>query len=341
MDIGTFLLMQSPSQASSQEIFSRGLEQAQAAEALGFRNCWLGEHHFSTYGYLSRPVQFATHIAAKTTKLRVGTAVIVIPLHNPLTVAEEIATLDLLSNGRADIGFGRGYQQYEFARFGLDLDTAREKYDEALDIVLKSFEGKPFSYSGKHYQLPETMIYPQPLQRPHPPVWIVAQSPYAVEAAVRRGFSVLTGGFGVTIEHLANYGKLYNEVCAKVQPKVRPPLAVQRAIYVAESAADARDAAEHARWNMRVTLSLRNRYEQVENGRAVPLPSPNEPDLDDLVERYLMIGTPERLIGKIKQLKDVMGITHFNCSFWFGDLDQKRVLRSMERFAREIMPAVV
>ena len=87
MDIGTFLLMQSPSQAPSADIFSRGLEQAQAAEQLGFRNCWLGEHHFSTYGYLSRPLQFATHIAAKTTTLRVGTAVIVIPLHNPITVA--------------------------------------------------------------------------------------------------------------------------------------------------------------------------------------------------------------------------------------------------------------
>ena len=341
MDIGTFLLMQSPSQASSTEIFARGLEQAQAAEQLGFRNCWLGEHHFSTYGYLSRPLQFATHIAAKTTTLRVGTAVVVIPLHNPLTVAEEIATLDLLSNGRADIGFGRGYQQYEFARFGLDLDTARQTYDEALDIVLKSFEGKPFSYDGKHYKLPETMIYPQPMQRPHPPVWIVAQSPYAVEAAVRRGFSVLTGGFGVTIEHLTNYGKLFDDVCAKVQPKVKPPLAVQRAIYVADSAADARDAAEHARWNMRVTLSLRNRYEQVEHGRAVPLTAPSEPSLDELVEHYLMIGTPERLIGQIKQLKQVMGITHFNCSFWFGDLDQKRVLRSMERFAKEIMPAVI
>lgn len=109
MDIGTFLLMQSPSARSSQEIFARGVEQAQAAETLGFRNVWLGEHHFSTYGYLSRPVQLATYIAAKTTRLRVGTAVIVVPLHHPLIIAEEIATLDVLSGGRLDVGFGRGY----------------------------------------------------------------------------------------------------------------------------------------------------------------------------------------------------------------------------------------
>ena len=340
MDIGTFLLMQSPSQAPSTEVFARGLEQAQAAEQLGFRNCWLGEHHFSTYGYLSRPIQFATHIAAKTTTLRVGTAVIVLPLHQPLLVAEEIATLDLLSNGRADIGFGRGYQQYEFARFGLDLDTARQRYDEAMDIVLKSFEGKPFSYDGKHYKIPETMVYPQPQQVPHPPVWIVAQSAYALESAVRRGFNVLTGGFGVTVDQLAAFGKMFEEVCAKVQPRVKPRVGVQRAIYVAENDADARDAAEHARWNMRVTLSLRNRYEQVKNGKAVAIVPKSEPALDDLIDNYLIVGSPDTCTRQIKRLQQVMGITHFNCSFWFGDMDQKRVLRSMERFSREVMPAL-
>src|SRR6187397_3508293 len=137
MDIGTFLLMQSPSARASEEIFTRGIEQAQAAETLGFRNVWLGEHHFSTYGYLSRPLQLATYIAAKTTRLRVGTAVIVVPLHHPLVIAEEIATLDLLAGGRVDIGLGRGYQHYEFERFGLELSTSRARWEEAVDVILK------------------------------------------------------------------------------------------------------------------------------------------------------------------------------------------------------------
>lgn len=339
MDIGTFLLMQSPSQRSSQEIYARGVELAQAAETLGFRNVWLGEHHFSTYGYLSRPAQLATYIAAKTTTLRVGTAVIVVPLHHPLIVAEEIATLDLLSGGRVDIGFGRGYQHYEFERLGLELDTARHRWDESLDIILNAFKGKPFSHSGKHYNVPETMVFPQPMQKPYPPIWIVAQSPYAMEAAVRRGFDVLTGGFGVSVDHLAEFGKIFTRVVSEVKPPKPPRVGVQRAVYVAENAADARDAAEHARWNMRVTLSLRNHYEQVENGNAVPIPAKTEPDMDDLLERYLVIGTPETCIRQIKRLQEVVGITHFNCSFWFGDMEQKRVLRSMERFSREVMPA--
>src|ERR1051325_8873488 len=145
MEFGTFLLMQSPSARPSQEIYSRALEIAQAAETLGFRNVWLAEHHFSTYGYLSRPVQLATFLAARTTRLRVGTAVIVVPLHHPLVIAEEIATLDLLAGGRVDIGLGRGYQPYEFERFGLDLDSRGARWDEAIDIILESFKGKPFS----------------------------------------------------------------------------------------------------------------------------------------------------------------------------------------------------
>jgi luciferase family oxidoreductase group 1 len=340
MEFGTFLLMQSPSARSSQEMYARGVEIAQAAETLGFRNVWLAEHHFSTYGYLSRPAQLATYIAAKTTRLRVGTAVIVVPLHHPLVVAEEIATLDLLSGGRLDVGLGRGYQHYEFERFGLELESGRQRWDESIDIILKALDGRPFSYDGKLFKIPETSIFPQPLQRPHPPIWITAQSPESMEAAARRGFNVLTGGFGVSIERLAEFRRFFDRVVAEVQPPQPLQVGVQRAVYVADSDADARAAADEARWNMRVTLSLRNHYERVERGRAIPVPAPTEPDLDDLLERYLVIGTPDTCIRQIGRLRELVGITHFNCSFWFGDLEHARVLRSMERFAREVMPAV-
>src|SRR2546422_1324767 len=156
--------MQSPSARTSQEIYARGVEMAQAAEALGFRNVWLAEHHFSTYGYLSRPAQLATYIAAKTTRLRVGTAVIVVPLHHPLVIAEEIATLDLLSGGRLDVGLGRGYQHYEFERFGLELESGRARWEESGHITMKSVEGGAFRYDGKPFQIPETTIFPQPVQ---------------------------------------------------------------------------------------------------------------------------------------------------------------------------------
>jgi len=336
---GTFLLMQSPSACSSQEIYARAIEQAQAAEALGFRNVWLAEHHFSTYGYLGRPVQLATYIAARTTRLRVGTAVIVVPLHHPLVIAEEIATLDLLADGRVDIGLGRGYQEYEFERLGLELDSARERWNESVDIILKALEGQPFTYRGKHFTIPETTVFPQPSQKPHPPFWVTAQSPASVEMTVRRGFNLLTGGFGVPLERMAQFREHFDRLVAEVKPPCMPQVGVQRAVYVTDDPADARAAAEEARWNMRVTLSLRNRYERVEDGRAIPVPAPDEPNTDDLLDRFLVIGTPETVIRQITRLRDGVGITHFNCSFWFGDLDQQRVLRSMELFARDVAPA--
>ena len=339
MNFGTFLLMQSPSARSSQEIYSRALDIAQAAEGLGFGNIWLAEHHFSTYGYLARPAQLATYLAAKTTRLRVGTAVIVVPLHHPLVIAEEIATLDLLSGGRADIGLGRGYQHYEFERLGLELDTSRARWEESVDVILKAFEGKPFTYDGKIFQIPETSVFPQPITRPHPPIWVTAQSPESIEATVRRGFNVLTGGFGVPIERMAEFRRLFDRLVAEAKPAHPLQVGVQRAVYVTDSDADARAAAEEARWNMRVTLSLRNHYERVEGGRAVPIPAPKEPDVDDLLDRFLVIGTPDTCIRQIKRVQEMVGITHFNCSFWFGDLKQSKILKSMRLFAEEVMPA--
>jgi luciferase family oxidoreductase group 1 len=331
--------MQSPSVRPSPEIYARGIEIAQAAETLGFRNVWLAEHHFSTYGYLSRPAQLATYIAAKTTRLRVGTAVIVVPLHHPLVVAEEIATLDLLSGGRLDVGLGRGYQPYEFERLGLDLESGRARWEESVDIILKAFEGRPFTYDGKLFKIPETSVFPQPLQQPRPPIWITAQSPASVEAAVRRGFNLLTGGFGVPIERMAEFRRLFDRLVAEVEPASPLKVGVQRAVYVTDSEADARAAAEEARWNMRVTLSLRNHYERVEGGRAIAVPAPSEPATDDLLDRFLVIGTPDTCIRQIRRVQEAVGITHFNCSFWFGDLEHPRVLRSMELFAREVAPA--
>jgi luciferase family oxidoreductase group 1 len=339
LTFGTFLLMQSPSARPASEVYARAIELAQAADELGFRNVWVAEHHFSTYGYIGRPAQLATYIAAKTSRIRVGTAVIVVPLHHPLVIAEEIATLDQLAHGRVDIGLGRGYQQYEFERLGLDLSTARDRWAESVDIILRALSGEPFSYDGMFFKIPETTVFPCPVQRPHPPIWVTAQSPESVTATVKRGFNLLTGGFGVPVERMAEFRKQFDALLAEVKPACTPEVGVQRAVYVTETLADARSAAEEARWNMRVTYSLRNNYGEVEHGHAVPVPLPHEPSTDELLERYVAIGTPDTVIERIQRIKDLVGINHFNCSFWFGDLDQQRVLKSMDLFAREVMPA--
>src|SRR6266516_4457697 len=228
MEFGTFLLLQTPSAESSEAIFRRGDEITQAADELGFRNMWLAEHHFSTYGYLSRPLTYALHLADRTRRIRVGTAVIVVPLHHPLVIAEEIATVDLLSGGRLDVGLGRGYQRYEFERLGVELGESRTRWEEAVDIILQALAGKPFSYEGKHYRIPETTVYPHPVQKPHPPVWVTAQSLESVETTVRRGFNLLSGGNGVPLSRLREFREEFDRRLAQYRPPHRLHLGIQR-----------------------------------------------------------------------------------------------------------------
>jgi luciferase family oxidoreductase group 1 len=339
MEFGTFLLLQSPSAQSHKEVFQRAIDIAKHADRLGFDSVWCAEHHFSTYGYLSRPLQFATHLAAVTERIRVGSAVVVLPLHHPLIVAEEIGTADVLSGGRLDVGFGRGYQPYEFERLGLSLDNSREMFDEAVDVILAAFKGKPFSYDGKHYSFGETSVFPLPIQEPRPPIWVVGQSTDSIAATVKRGFNIVSGGFGIPLERLREFRKSYDEmdILADVKSKIR--ISTQRPVYVTNDESELPFVLEQARWNMRVTLSLRQGLERVERGRAIAVPFDKEPTDQELLDNYFVVGTPKQCIAKIEAIQDAMRIDHFNASCWFGDLPHDKVLRSMELFAKEVMPA--
>lgn len=339
MEFGTFLLMQSPGAQSHKAVFQRGIEIAQHADRLGFDSVWCAEHHFSTYGYLSRPLQLATYLASVTERIRVGSAVVVLPLHHPLIVAEEIGTADILSGGRLDVGFGRGYQPYEFERLGLSLDDSRERFDEAVDVILQAFEGKPFSYHGKHYSFEETSIFPTPIQEPRPPIWVVGQSTDSILATVKRGFNIVSGGFGIPIDRLRAFRKAYDEMDIDADTRAKIRVSTQRPVYVTTDESELPEIVEQARWNMRVTLSLRQGLERVENGRAIAIPFDKEPTTQELIDNYFVIGTPEQCIAKIKAVQDAMGIDHFNASCWFGDVAHEKVLRSMELFAKEVMPA--
>ena len=339
MQFGTFLLLQSPSGRPSQEVFGRGVEIAQTADELGFDSIWCAEHHFSTYGYLSRPLMMANHIAAKTKQIRVGSAVVVLPLHHPLVVAEEIATADILSGGRLDVGLGRGYQPYEFERLGHNLSESRARFEEAVDILLLAFQGEPFSYDGEFYQFDETSIFPTPIQDPHPPIYVVGQSAESIAATVRRGFNVVSGGFGVPIQRLREFRQGFDAMDVDPAIKSKAKISTQRPVYVTEDESELSEIVEHARWNMRVTLSLRAGLERVEKGSAIAIPLESEPSEQELLDNYFVMGTPERCIDKLHELQDAMGITHFNASFWFGDLPREKVLNSMRLFGEKVMPA--
>ena len=169
MEFGTFLLLQSPvGRAAPRSSTSAAWRSRRPPRSWASTTCgWPSTTSRATA--ISRPLTYALHLANKTRRIRVGTAVIVVPLHHPLVIAEEIATVDLLSGGRLDVGLGRGYQRYEFERLGQDLAESRSRWEEAVDIILLGFSGKTFSYDGKYYKIPETTVFPLPVQKPTRP----------------------------------------------------------------------------------------------------------------------------------------------------------------------------
>jgi len=169
MDFGIFNLMGSrEADKPTALVFGEVGEQTRLADALGYTIAWFAEHHFSNYCLCASPLMMVAHCASITKQIRLGTAVVVLPLYNPARLAAEIATADALSNGRLVLGIGAGYQPYEFERFGTDIAQNLEMTDEFCDILDLAFSRDFFSYNGKHYQMPETHIPARPVQNPLP-----------------------------------------------------------------------------------------------------------------------------------------------------------------------------
>jgi alkanesulfonate monooxygenase SsuD/methylene tetrahydromethanopterin reductase-like flavin-dependent oxidoreductase (luciferase family) len=170
------------------------LELLAHAEQLGFDACWIGEHHFQGDGFAASPLVMATAVARATTRMRIGSYVLVLPLHNALRVAEEAAAVDVLSGGRLDFGVGMGYLPVEFASFGVDRRARRQRMLEGVDVVRGLWTTDGFSYAGEHYAFQDLSIRPRPLQQPHPPLWMSARSEGAARRAARLGASMFQMG---------------------------------------------------------------------------------------------------------------------------------------------------
>jgi len=336
MEFGVFLLMQSPSARPCAEIYGRAIEIAQAAEELGFSKVWVAEHHFLNYSYSSRPLLVLSHLAARTRRIRLGPAIIPLSLHHPLIVAEELAAVDVLSEGRLEIGIGKGYQKYQFDRLGIDMDTAPQRYAESLDVVTLALNRPEFSYQGKFFSIPATTLYPRPLQQPIP-LWIVVNTTRreTVAEAIGYGANLFTGGLE-PISRLLNVRVAYPDLFATAPKAVR--VGTQRQVFVTDNAAEATRAADEARWHARVSRSLRLNSEQIERGVVLAPPLPEEPSTDVILDEFVVAGTPDRCVSQLRRIERGLGADYFNCSVGIGDLPQSAILRSMERFSRDVMP---
>jgi alkanesulfonate monooxygenase SsuD/methylene tetrahydromethanopterin reductase-like flavin-dependent oxidoreductase (luciferase family) len=336
MQFGIFMTLPAPELRPAGEMYGRALDMAEAADTLGFSHLWLAEHHFTNYAYTSRPLILLSHIAARTRNLRLGPAIVPMPLHHPLIVAEELATLDVLSQGRVEAGIGSGYQQYQYDRFGLVKGESKARDREAIEVLKRALREPLFSYRGEHFDIPRTRLVPQPQQR-NMPLWLVVNSSRreSLEAALAHGANLFTGVLE-PISRLTNMRDTYPDLAAQLQ---RVRIGTQRPVYVAESEAEAQEAVEEARWNGRATLRLRHDMGEVTDGMVPDQPFPDEPSAAALRHDFLIIGTADECVHQLQRIQRGLGCDYFSASFWFGALPHDRVMQSMRRFAADVAPA--
>src|SRR5690349_8095531 len=241
------------------------------AEALGFHSTFVVEHHFTGYGQVSATLNLLTWLGARTRRLRLGTAVIVLPWHNPVLLAEQAATLDLLSGGRLDFGIGKGYRYNEFAGFDMSMQEADARFEESLEVLLKAWTSEQrFSHQGKYWRFNDIVVEPPSAQKPHPQIWMGAGSERSIRSVAQRGFNLLLGQYA-SPEDVAQ-SIAWFRAAVEAQGRRYDPMrvGVTRAFFVTDSAAE-RDAALERR--------LHNRLRQLKlatqrDGTAIGITAP-------------------------------------------------------------------
>ena len=268
------------------------------------------------------------------------------PFHNPVQVAEEAATLDLLSGGRLIFGVGRGYQWSEFHRFGVAMEEATERFEEAMDVVLKAWtRTEPFSHQGKFWTFNDLVVEPKPLQKPHPPVYVAAGSPESVQRVVRHGWNLVLGQ-GESFDEIRGQMDRFKKILkGEGDSYTSDRVVLARAMYTAPSRAQAAaEARDHFMW-------FRNTATQVARApesRAGEIPDSFSrhrtsgtaqlvPDFETAFDSVVLFGDPGYLVQRIEELRQ-MGIDYIILFVNYGGIEQRKVMRSLELFAKEVMP---
>src|SRR5262245_24521614 len=299
MEFGIFNLMGArEADKPTAQVFGEVAEQTRLADELGYTIAWYAEHHFSNYCLCASPLMMVAHCASITSQIRLGTAVVVLPLYNPARLAAEIATADALSNGRLVLGIGAGYQPYEFERFGTDIAQNLEMTDEFCDILDLAFSRDFFSYNGKHYRMPETHIPARPVQNPLE-IYVAGHTQAMFRAAARHGYRVLTSGRVGGPKFLAEqYADIVAAFAAEAVPVSRAHLAVNRFAHITDSRQEGLRFAENARYQTRLGSSLRRRQQVMRGTVLVDVPFPDEPPLETIHDN-LLIGDVETVAEQL------------------------------------------
>jgi luciferase family oxidoreductase group 1 len=329
------------------QIAREQLDCMRAAEDMGFDSIWAPEHHSTEYGFSASPMLTLAAAASVTKRIRLGSGVLVLPFNDPIRVAEEGAMVDLMSDGRLDLGVGRGFQPIEYQSFAVDQSRSRAIFDEALQAIVRAWTEEPMSFKGDHFDIPEQSVRPKPLQKPHPPIWIAAISDLSFELAGMRGFNLLCSlvyGFkSERLQHLiANYRDALRE---NGQNPDEREIGASCMVYCAESTERARqEFGGPILWYYRTIAN----FVAPPPGQPPPEGYETYPNIrraaqtvqwDELLNSGALIcGNPELCIRQIENVQKKYGFTQILCWTRLSGLENRKVLRSMELMQRHVIP---
>ena len=347
MKFGIFLLGSDPT-GMNERRFDEMLEQVEYAEELGFESVWLAEHHGSRYGTLPTPAVFAATIAARTSRIRIGMAVAILPFQHPVRTAEEWAMVDALSGGRLDFGIGRGYQPREFEMMGVDPAESREIFAESLEIILGLWENERFSFEGKHFRIEDVELVPKPVQQPIPR-FIASMSSSTFAMAADRGFQIMTTPAFMPLVELKE--QIVGAATSLIEHGLDPAainFPMQMMTHVAPAKTDAIEASRPAldwifeRLNVyapggggvRAADSFEEYEDAMKGARAGDVPT-----VEALIDSgQILVSDPEGACARLRELERDIGLRRYMCFMDLPGMSHEAVMGSMEVWAREVMP---
>lgn len=349
MKIGAFFLLERPAPKTDGQVFREMMEQVHWAEELGYDEVWLAEHHFSEYGIGSSLAPIAAAIARETQRVRIGTAVSILPFDHPLRQAEAWATVDVLSNGRLDFGVGRGYQPTEFAGFGVDMNEATDRFSESIEIIRKAWTEESFSYEGRFYQVKDLSLYPKPVQQPHPPMYIAALQPASFERAGRLGLGVLATPLITPLEMVKSNLELYRQALRESggdPDAMEYPM--QQMVYVGETNEEAkRFATPYFEWYYSTISRLVAPKREEDVAESYRMYKKSQAHLAQVTMDFLWenkmatLGDPIRVAEIVNMVRRELGMNHMLCWVGVGGMPHEKVMRSMELLKKEVLPRIV
>src|SRR5262245_18313994 len=311
--------------------YREALDEVTRAEELGFDSVWMEEHHAVTNHYWPSPLTVLAGFATRTSKMMLGTDIVVAAFHHPVRLAEDVAMLDVMSGGRVTLGIAIGYKPDEFALYGVDLEKRGARFEEQLAIMRGLWTQDRVSFRGKFYTV-DGRLEPKPLTKPHPPVWIGGWGDLTLRRAATLGDNWIPGPTADLARLLAGKRRfLENRAEAgRLQPVVEWPLT--RDLIIADTDQRARELAEE-----HIMVAYRKEY--AGGWRHPFIDASIATDLDRLMENRFLIGGPDQVIAKIRTLVDEYGMTHLICRTFFPGMPHTHIMRELELLAREVMPA--